>query len=219
MTLMEIPALEAALADLPGVHRAGVGRLQVHVKAPTFADAVRLLTDVAAVAEELDHHPDVDLRYRDVSFTLATHSAGGVTELDLDLARRIVALATAQGAELPPPVDRVEVAIDTRDAGALRPFWRAVLDYREQATDSGGVELHDPDGEGPVVWFQPMDPDRPGRGRIHVDVYVHGGRAACERRVADALAAGGHLVTDEFAPDGWWVLADAEGNEACVCRA
>jgi 4a-hydroxytetrahydrobiopterin dehydratase len=217
MTLLETPALSAALADLPGVHRAGAGRLQVHVKAPTFADAVTLVTDVAATAEEMDHHPDVDLRYRDVTFTLATHSAGGVTELDVDLARRIVALATAKGAELLPPADRVELAIDALDGDALRPFWKAALAYREQVTEQGWVELHDPDGEGPVVWFQPMDPDRPGRGRLHVDVYLHGGLPECQRRVADALAAGGRLVTDEFAPD-WWVLADAEGNELCVCQ-
>ena len=217
MTLLETPALDAALADLPGVRRAGVGHLQLHVKAPTFADAVTLVTDVAAVAEELDHHPDVDLRYRDVTFRLATHSAGGVTELDVDLARRIVALATAKGAEVLPPPDRVEIGIDAEDGAALRPFWQAVLGYREQRTAEGNVELVDPDGQGPVVWFQPMDPPRRERGRVHVDVYVAGGRAACEQRVADALAAGGHLVTDEFAPS-WWVLADAAGNEVCVCE-
>ena len=63
-----------------------------------------------------------------------------------------------------------------------------------------------------------MDPPRTGRNRIHLDVYVAGGREACERRVADTIAAGGRLVTDEHAPE-WWVLADAEGNELCVCRA
>jgi 4a-hydroxytetrahydrobiopterin dehydratase len=217
MTLLELAALDAALADLPGVHRAGIAHLQLHIQAPTFADAVTLVTDVAAVAEELDHHPDVDLRYRDVTFRLATHSAGGVTELDVDLARRIVALATAQGATPLPPADRFEIGIDTEDGPALRPFWKAVLGYREQRTPQDGVELVDPDGQGPTVWFQPMDPPRHGRGRVHLDVYVAGGREACEQRVADALAAGGRLVTDEFAPD-WWVLADGEGNEACVCQ-
>ena len=92
MTLMDLPALNAALAELPGVHRAGHGRLQVHVAAPTFADAVTLVTEVAAVAEEMDHHPDVDLRWRTLHLHLVTHSAGGVTQNDLDLARRIDAL-------------------------------------------------------------------------------------------------------------------------------
>jgi 4a-hydroxytetrahydrobiopterin dehydratase len=62
-----------------------------------------------------------------------------------------------------------------------------------------------------------MDPPRTDRNRIHLDVYVAGGREACERRVADTIAAGGRLVTDEHAPE-WWVLADPEGNELCVCQ-
>jgi 4a-hydroxytetrahydrobiopterin dehydratase len=217
MTLMEPSDLKAALADLPGVHEAAVGRLEVHVKAPTFADAVTLVSDVAAVAEEMDHHPDVDLRYDDVTFGLSTHSAGGVTGLDVDLGRRIVALATAKGAELLPPRARVELGIDAVDGAALLPFWRAGLGYREQRLPDGRSELHDPQGIGPVVWFQPMDPPRTGRNRIHLDVYVAGGREACERRVADTIAAGGRLVTDEHAPE-WWVLADPEGNELCVCQ-
>jgi 4a-hydroxytetrahydrobiopterin dehydratase len=59
-----------------------------------------------------------------------------------------------------------------------------------------------------------MDPPRAGRGRLHLDVYVPADVAP--RRVADTLAAGGRLVTEEHAPD-WWVLADAEGNELCIC--
>ena len=61
--------------------------------------------------------------------------------------------------------------------------------------------------------LQEMDAPRPQRNRIHVDVWVPHDQA--EARVAAAIAAGGHLVTDEHAPS-WWVLADAEGNEACV---
>ena len=110
------------------------------------------------------------------------------------------------------------------EAAALLParttlvvtVWKAGLGYREQRTGKG-TELHDPAGAGPVVWFQPMTEPRPERNRIHLDVYVAGGTAACEQRVADAVAAGGRLVTDEFAPH-WWVLADAEGNELCVCQ-
>ena len=59
-----------------------------------------------------------------------------------------------------------------------------------------------------------MDAPRPQRNRIHLDVWVPHDQA--EERIAAAIAAGGHLVTDEFAPS-WWVLADAEGNEACIC--
>jgi hypothetical protein len=74
--------------------------------------------------------------------------------------------------------------------------------------------LIDPRGRGPLVYFQQMDAPRPQRYRIHFDVWVPHDQA--EARIAAAIAAGGHLVTDEYAPS-WWVLADAEGNEACVC--
>jgi len=58
-----------------------------------------------------------------------------------------------------------------------------------------------------------MDAPRPQRNRIHIDVYVPHDQA--ETRVAAALAAGGHIVSDENAPE-WWTLADSEGNEVDV---
>jgi 4a-hydroxytetrahydrobiopterin dehydratase len=56
---------------------------------PTFLGAIAVVDQVAAVAEQMDHHPDIDIRWRNLTFTCATHSAGGVTAMDLDLARRI----------------------------------------------------------------------------------------------------------------------------------
>ena len=73
---------------------------------------------------------------------------------------------------------------------------------------------HDPDvdlrSDGVTVQ---MDAPRPQRNRIHIDVYVPHDQA--EARVAAALAAGGHIASDENAPE-WWTLADAEGNEVDV---
>jgi 4a-hydroxytetrahydrobiopterin dehydratase len=68
-------------------------------------------------------------------------------------------------------------------------------------------------GVGPSVWFQQMTEPRTERNRIHLDVTVP--HDVAEQRVADALAAGGTLLTDEYAR-AWWVLADADGNEVCV---
>jgi 4a-hydroxytetrahydrobiopterin dehydratase len=68
------------------------------VSAPDFMTGIRLVHDVAVVAEELDHHPDVDIRWRNVTFTLSTHSKGGVTERDVGLARRIDEIALRHGA-------------------------------------------------------------------------------------------------------------------------
>ena len=83
--------LSAALPGLP-LWAGDVDGLRRTVELPGFRDAVAAIVAIADVAEELDHHPDIDLRYRTLHLTLVSHSAGGVSELDLELARRIDAL-------------------------------------------------------------------------------------------------------------------------------
>jgi 4a-hydroxytetrahydrobiopterin dehydratase len=83
--------LSAALQGLPLWSGGGEG-ISRSVELPSFRDAVAAIVAIADVAEEMDHHPDVDLRWRTLDLHLVTHSAGGVTENDLDLARRIDAL-------------------------------------------------------------------------------------------------------------------------------
>ncbi|HSJ18960.1 MAG TPA: 4a-hydroxytetrahydrobiopterin dehydratase [Nocardioidaceae bacterium] len=63
------------------------------VKASSFMAGIRLVQQVAEVAEDLDHHPDIDIRWTTVTFTLSTHSAGGLTAKDLRLAGDIDRLA------------------------------------------------------------------------------------------------------------------------------
>lgn len=63
------------------------------VEAPSFLDGIRLVQQVAEVAEDLDHHPDIDIRWRTVTFRVSTHSAGGLTSKDLRLAADIDRLA------------------------------------------------------------------------------------------------------------------------------
>jgi 4a-hydroxytetrahydrobiopterin dehydratase len=86
--------LSAALPGLPLWSGDGDG-IRRTVELPTFRDAVGAIVRIADVAEEMDHHPDVDLRWRTLHLTLVSHSAGGVTELDLELARRIDAVLPA----------------------------------------------------------------------------------------------------------------------------
>ena len=62
------------------------------VVAPTFTAGIDLVDAVAVVAEELDHHPDIDIRWTTITFRLSTHSAGGVTYNDVQLAERIDAI-------------------------------------------------------------------------------------------------------------------------------
>ncbi len=91
----------------------------------------------------------------------------------------------------------------------VMPFSRAVLGSREV----GDEDLVDPRCCAPSIRFPQMDAPRPKRNRIHVDIPVPHDHAGS--RIAVALAAGGHLDSDEHSP-AWWTLADAEGNEADV---
>ena len=80
--------LVEALVDLPR-WSGDVTGLRRSVELPTFRDAVAAIGKIADVAEDLDHHPDIDLRWRTLHLTVVTHSAGAVTPMDLRLARRI----------------------------------------------------------------------------------------------------------------------------------
>lgn len=80
-----------ALAHLNG-WAGDTGGIERSVTAETFLDGIRLVAEVAHLAERADHHPDIDIRWRTVTFRLSTHSAGGVTEKDITLARQINAL-------------------------------------------------------------------------------------------------------------------------------
>ena len=139
-----------------------------------------------------------------------------MTDLDAALAVTISGLAATAGAECERTAAQgYEIAIDAIDIDAVRPFWEAVLGYRAvQHRPGGPINLVDPARIGPTIWFQQMDAPRPQRNRVHVDVTV--AHDVAEARVAAALAAGGRLVSAARAR-AFWVLADAEGNEACVC--
>ncbi|HMM94087.1 4a-hydroxytetrahydrobiopterin dehydratase [Phycicoccus sp.] len=87
------------LADLPGWAREG-DAIVATIQAPDFPAAVRLVVAVADEAEQMNHHPDIDIRWRTTRWLLTTHDAGGLTQLDVELAHRINAAARAEGAEL-----------------------------------------------------------------------------------------------------------------------
>jgi 4a-hydroxytetrahydrobiopterin dehydratase len=91
--LLDAETVQRHLAELSG-WSGSPAALRRTVKAPTFIAGIRLVDAVADVAEELDHHPDIDIRWRSVTFSLTTHALGGVTERDVGLARRIDKLAT-----------------------------------------------------------------------------------------------------------------------------
>ncbi len=85
------PEIDAALRSLPGWSLDGEALFR-ELRFLDFAQAIAFVNRVAAIAEEMGHHPDIEIHYNQVRLRLSTHLAGGVTDLDLDLAARIDAL-------------------------------------------------------------------------------------------------------------------------------
>lgn len=174
-----------------------------------FSDGVALFAAIAEIAATADHHPDLDVRYATVRVRLLTHSAGGLTGKDADVAAQISFAARELG--IPSATDRLErlmLAVATPDAEAITEFWKAVTGFSE----AGEGQLLDADGHGPLIWFQPVD--RPIGGRSHLD--VNAPPDVIEERLAAALAAGGVIADDSHAPQ-WWTLADADGHKVDLC--
>jgi 4a-hydroxytetrahydrobiopterin dehydratase len=94
IALLTDAELAAALTELPEWTQAGDSITRT-VEAASFPDGIDLVTRVATAAEAAGHHPDIDVRWRKVTFTLSTHSAGGLTRLDVALAHEIDRLAAA----------------------------------------------------------------------------------------------------------------------------
>ena len=80
--------IQRALGGLPGWSRKG-GLLTKTYSFARFADGIRFVGDVAKLADSMNHHPDIDVRYTKITFSLSTHDAGGITQHDLDLAKAI----------------------------------------------------------------------------------------------------------------------------------
>jgi 4a-hydroxytetrahydrobiopterin dehydratase len=191
-----------------------LGTVQAHVLTGSLVAGAGFAARVAAVPGA-DGHVLLDVRDDRVVITVRTAADDWVLPGDIDLAREITAIAESLGlpvlaAGAPRAPQAIEIGIDALDIPAVRPFWKAVLGY----VDSGENALIDPLSAGPAVWFQQMDAPRPQRNRIHFDVDVPAEEA--RPRIDATIAAGGRLVYVDEAP-AFWVLADPEGNEACVC--
>jgi 4a-hydroxytetrahydrobiopterin dehydratase len=201
-----------------------LGTLALCVPVQSMAQATEVAAAVtAASGADADGHLRMDLRPDRVELSLQTRAVAVVTGHDTQLARRIS--AAVDGLGLGPagptsdgssrPVQMLEMAIDALDIPAIRPFWKAVMAYADEpGRDAPDDAIVDPAGQLPAIWFQQMDAPRPQRNRVHFDITVAHDEA--EARVRAALAAGGRLVDDSYARS-FWVLADAEGNEVCVC--
>ena len=215
-------AASAAVADIGWRYLLGALVVSVPVRSLAQASEVAAAA-VAASGKDADGHLRADMRPDRVELSVQTRTRGVTTGRDTRLARRIadaltalrLTPASAVSAGSPRPVQMLEMAIDAMDIPAIRPFWKAVLGYVDEPGGDGPHDaIADPAGQLPAIWFQQMDTPRPQRNRVHFDITVAHDEA--ESRVRAALAAGGRMVDDSFARS-FWVLADAEGNEACVC--
>ena len=95
MTLLSSDGIDRWLGDHDGWQREG-DALRRTIECKDFPAAIGLVTAVADIAEQRDHHPDIDIRWRTLHFSLSTHSAGGITAKDTELAEAIDRLADQQ---------------------------------------------------------------------------------------------------------------------------
>ena len=186
----------------------------------SFAASVKLVEAIATLAGLDDRQPDVDIRRDGVTVRLITieGTSYGMTQRDVVLARQISGLARDQGLSAESSVvQSLLIVPGAKVTAEVTPFWRAVLGYEPRA-DSPDDDIVDPHERGVSLWFETMAEPRPGPGggAIHIAVWVPYEQA--EARVAAALAAGGRIVFDKYAP-AWWTLADAAGNEADIATS
>ncbi|TDC53572.1 4a-hydroxytetrahydrobiopterin dehydratase [Jiangella ureilytica] len=200
-----------------------LARFQSGVAVGSPAEAVDVAATAVRAAGGAGTHLRVDLRPGRVLLSLQDESLADVTAADVEAAARITTALRAEGRSAEPAAgvaetraeQTLEIAVDALDIPAVRPFWKAILGYTDEAGRDGPTDpLVDPLGQGPAVWFQQMDAPRPQRNRIHLDLTVAHDEA--ERRLRAAVDAGGSVVDDAQAP-AFWVLADPEGNEVCIC--
>ena len=200
--------IDEALSGLPD-WRYRLGGLVTVYKTPTAAGALELIAGVGRIAEEKDHHPDVDWRYNRVFIRFTSHDAGGeVTPRDIASAAAVSQTAAAASAVPEPGLYRtVEVGIDTPEPSAIAEVWRVALAYKK----GRGGSLQDPYGRGPGLWFQ--ETPTPHDNRLHLDIH----RSKAESgSVLEKVAATGALMDSDHAPN-WVVVTDAQGNRLCLC--
>ena len=174
----------------------------------SLQEAARL---AAAVAEVPGLEPRTLLTVTSDRLTVKlTREMWGTEARHIEVAQAISAIAREHGATADTSaVQEVQLAVAAKPDAIELGFWRAVLGYAPMHEDN----CIDPLGQGSTVWMQDLDPNKPLRHAMHVDVSV--ARDHAEARMQAAVAAGGTVVDDSGAP-GSWILADRSGNKVCI---
>jgi len=195
------------------------GRLEISVRAKDFEGAIEFVNRFADVAEEMDHHPDFDIRYNTIRMRVVSHDVGGLTDRDTKFAAELDKLIDdLELKRQPKKVSRTHLVVVTPDIEAILPFWKAVLDFKESGGEDQPTMLVDrSDVLDPVRFHQRADANIPeddvdpsgGPVSMHLDVFVPAEFA--EQRMQNAIEAGGKLLSEADAPS-MWELADLDGN-------
>jgi 4a-hydroxytetrahydrobiopterin dehydratase len=197
------------------LHADGVEDWVVLHGGPTAVFRVGSLVEAAQLAEAVATVPGLEERTvmsvaRNQLTVRLTREMWGTEARHIEVARAISKIARERGATGDRgAVQEVQLAIAAKPAEIDLPFWRAVLGYAPMHEDNA----IDPLGHGSTVWMQDLNPDKPLRHAMHVDVSV--AREVAETRLAAALAAGGRIVDESSAPGGW-ILSDRAGNKVCI---
>ncbi|MDK9712470.1 VOC family protein, partial [Acidaminobacter sp.] len=140
-----------------------------------------------------------------------------VTQLDVDLARRITEIA-AHHKLVPDPasVSQIELGLDMARSATIAPVWAVLLTGNPQSQGHGSPsdEIRDAAGRLPNLWFGDAVQPETTSQRFHIEVYV--APEAAEQRIEAVLAAGGTVVDDSNAPS-LTVIADQDGNRGILC--
>jgi 4a-hydroxytetrahydrobiopterin dehydratase len=221
---------QIAGANLTDWRKLGQG-LHARYLVGDFGAGARFVAAVSEAGDALGHHPRVTMGDGSVDFKLvsedavyrddegAEHMVDWATQRDVDLARRITEIAAEQAVRPDPAaITTIELALDTAHAATIAPVWSALLTGSTEAHGRGtiGDDIRDATGRVPILWFQDTDEHETPRQRFHIDVWVPPEVAG--QRIAAAVAAGGIIVDDSAAP-AFTVVADRDGNKACVCTS
>lgn len=199
--------------------------LKVRYRTRTFATGLEFVNRVGALAEQLDHHPDVSLTYTDVILTVKSHDVNGITSRDIDFARGVAEIAASMSLEADVAgLNRLDIGLDVQQQPeGLAPFYAALF-----GSEINNGEPVDASGQMPTMWWQapasmqPAEnaeyalPEQDHEQRWHFDVWVAPGSGPT--RLQEVLDAGGTLVSDKAAPE-YWVVEDADGNRHCICTS
>jgi 4a-hydroxytetrahydrobiopterin dehydratase len=219
---------QIAAADLTDWRKLAQG-LHARYVVGGFGDGARFLVAVGEAGDALGHHPRVSLGpgyvdlelisddaiYRDHEGT--EHVVQWVTQRDVDLARRITAIAADHQLDADPAsVSMIELGLDTTHAALIAPVWASLLTGSAEAQGHGSPsdEIRDAAGRVPNLWFGDADEHDTARQRFHIEVYV--APEVAEQRIAATVTAGGTVVDDSNAPS-LTVIADHDGNTGVVC--